>query len=332
VSDGWPRRRLRRLRYHAGLRAMLAGVRLSVDELIAPIFIHAGLDGPREIATMPGQFQRPVADAAEYAALLAGKGIRAVLVFGIPAGKDARGSGAWDPDGVVQRAIRAIKSASPEMVVIADTCLCEYTDHGHCGPLVATPDGRRDVDNDGALAALAATAVSQARAGADVVAPSAMMDGQVRAVRTALDAAGSERTAVLSYAVKFASCLYGPFRDAAESAPAFGDRRTYQMDPLAPKQVLAEARADLAEGADLLMVKPAAAYLDVIAAVAAGVDAPLAAYHVSGEYAMIKFAAAAGALDERAAALEVTAAIKRAGADLIITYFAEALAGWLAER
>ena len=332
MNDGWPRRQMRRLRYHAGLRAMLAGVRLSVDDLVAPIFVHAALDEPREIATMPGQFQHPVADAAEYAARLAGAGIRAVLVFGLPAAKDARGSAAWDADGVVHRTIRAIKSAAPELVVIADTCLCEYTDHGHCGPLVAAPDGRRDVDNDGALALLAATAVSQARAGADVVAPSAMMDGQVRAIRVALDAAGFDRTAILSYAVKFASSLYGPFRDAADSAPAFGDRRTYQMDPLAPKQALAEARADLAEGADLLMVKPAAAYLDVIAAVAAGADAPLAAYHVSGEYAMIKFAAAAGALDERAAAIEVTAAIRRAGADLIITYFAEALAGWLHER
>ena len=326
---GYPTRRLRRLRYHPGLRAMLSSVRLSVDELIAPIFVHEGLTERREIPTMPGQFQRPIADAAEHAAALAEKGIRAVLIFGIPAGKDPAGSAAWADEGVVQRGIRAIKAAAPELLVIADTCLCEYTDHGHCGPLVELPDGRRDVDNEAALAALAATAVSQARAGADVVAPSAMMDGQVKAIRGALDSAGFERTAILSYAVKFASSLYGPFRTAAESAPAFGDRRSYQMDPLSPSQVLAEARADLAEGADIIMVKPAANYLDVIAAVSADLDAPLAAYHVSGEYAMIKYAAAAGALDEKAAVLEVIAAIKRAGADLIITYFAEALAEWL---
>ncbi len=331
MSAGYPNRRLRRLRYHPTLRRMLATVRLSVSELIAPIFVHETLGERREIVTMPGQFQRPVPDAAEYAAALARKGIPAVLVFGIPARKDALGSGAWADDGVVQQGIRAIRLAAPELLVIADTCLCEYTSHGHCGPLAELPDGGRVVDNDGALALLARTAVSQARAGADVIAPSAMMDGQVWAIRKGLDSAGFERTPILSYAVKFASALYGPFRAAAESAPSFGDRRAYQMDPLSPKQALAEARADLAEGADMLMVKPAAAYLDVIAAVSAGVEAPLAAYHVSGEYAMIRFAAAAGAIDERQAVLEVTSAIKRAGADLIITYYAEALAGWLAE-
>lgn len=327
--SGYPRRQLRRLRYNAALREMLAGVRLSVDELIAPIFAHEGLSERREISSMPGQFQRPIADAADFAARLSEKGIRAVLVFGIPADKDASGSGAWADDGVVQQAIRAIKSAAPELLVIADTCLCEYTDHGHCGPLVELPGGRRDVGNQEALPALARTAVSQARAGADVVAPSAMMDGQVRAIRVALDAAGFDRTPILSYAVKFASSLYGPFRDAAESAPRFGDRRTYQMDPLSPRQVLAEARADLAEGADMIMVKPAAAYLDVIAKVSEKIDAPVVAYHVSGEYAMIKLVAGAGVVDERDLALEITSAIKRAGADLIITYFAEALAGWL---
>jgi porphobilinogen synthase len=330
MNLGYPTRRLRRLRYNPTLRAMLAGVRLSVEELIAPIFVHETLDRRREIPTMPHQFQRPVADAAEYAAALAGKGIRAVLIFGIPARKDAAGSGAWDDQGIAQQAIRAIKSAAPQLLVIADTCLCEYTDHGHCGPLTGAAGGA-DVDNDAALAALARTAVSQARAGADVVAPSAMMDGQVRAIRTALDSAGLERTPILAYAVKFASALYGPFRAAAESAPAFGDRRSYQMDPLSPRQILAEAGADLAEGADMLMVKPAAAYLDVISAVSAALDAPLAAYHTSGEYAMIKLAAAAGAIDEKRAAMEVTSAIKRAGADLIISYFAEDLAGWLRE-
>jgi len=328
MSDGYPTRRLRRLRYHAGLREMLAGVRLSVDELIAPVFAHEGIGRRREIPTMPGQYQRPVADAADYAASLAEKGVRAVLVFGIPSSKDPAGSAAWADDGVAQQAVAAVRRAAPGLLIVADTCLCEYTDHGHCGPLVDASGGR-DVDNDAALAALARTAVSQARAGADVVAPSAMMDGQVRAIRGALDAAGLERTPILSYAVKFASALYGPFRVAAESAPAFGDRRTYQMDPRSPRQALAEARADVAEGADLVMVKPAAAYLDVISAVSAGVDAPVAAYHVSGEYAMIRLAAAAGAVDERAAVLEITSAIKRAGADLIITYYAEQLAGWL---
>ena len=328
MSDGYPTRRLRRLRYHAGLREMLAGVRLSVDELIAPVFAHEGIGRRREIPTMPGQYQRPVADAADYAASLAEKGVRAVLVFGIPSSKDPAGSAAWADDGVAQQAVAAVRRAAPGLLIVADTCLCEYTDHGHCGPLVDASGGR-DVDNDAALAALARTAVSQARAGADVVAPSAMMDGQVRAIRGALDAAGLERTPILSYAVKFASALYGPFRVAAESAPAFGNRRTYQMDPRSPRQALAEARADVAEGADLVMVKPAAAYLDVISAVSAGVDAPVAAYHVSGEYAMIRLAAAAGAIDERAAVLEITSAIKRAGADLIITYYAEQLAGWL---
>lgn len=329
MNGGYPKRQLRRLRYNPALREMLAGVRLSVKELIAPIFAHAGLTGRREIATMPGQFQRPVADAADFAAGLFEKGIRAVLVFGIPAEKDASGSSAWADDGVAQQAVRAIKAAAPELLVIADTCLCGYTDHGHCGPLVQLPNGGRDVDNEAALPILARTAVSQVRAGADVAAPSAMMDGQVRAIRTALDAAGFERAPILSYAVKFNSALYGPFRDAAESAPEFGDRRTYQMDPLSPGQILAEARADLAEGADMIMVKPAAAYLDVIARVREKIDAPLVAYHVSGEYAMIRWAAASGAVDEREAALEITSAIKRAGADLIVTYFAEALAGWL---
>jgi len=331
MTDGYPARRLRRLRHNATLRRMLAGVRLSVAELIAPIFVHDELTAPREIPAMPGQFQWPVDAAAEHAAGLAEKGIPAVLVFGIPTAKDALGSGAWAADGVVQRGIAAIKSAAPELLVIADTCLCEYTDHGHCGPMRQRGDGVHEVDNDAALAALAATAVAQARAGADMVAPSAMMDGQVRAIRCALDGTGFINTPILSYAVKFASALYGPFRAAAESAPAFGDRGSYQMDPLSPVQVLAEARADLAEGADLIMVKPAAAYLDVVSQVCSSLDAPLVAYHVSGEYAMIRFAAAAGAFNERQAVLEITSAIKRAGASLIITYFAEALAEWLGE-
>ena len=331
MSEGYPTRRLRRLRYNPTLRAMLASASVRVEDLIAPVFVHEGLRRRKEVASMPGQYQRPIADAADYVAALAEKGVRAVLVFGIPKAKDAAGSGAWDDEGIVQKALRAMRQAAPQTLLIADACLCEYTDHGHCGPLVELPDGRMDVDNDGALAALAKTAVSQARAGADIIAPSAMMDGQVWAIRRGLDAAGFERTAIMSYAVKFASALYGPFRDAAGSTPGFGDRRSYQMDPAAPKQILAEARADLTEGADILMVKPAAAYLDVISAVAAATDAPLAAYHVSGEYAMIRFAARSGVLDERPVVMEITSGIKRAGADLVITYFAEQIADWLGE-
>ncbi len=327
MSQGYPNRQLRRLRYNPSLRAALSSVRLNKRELIAPIFASQSLSQRRVISTMPGQFQRPVSDAADYAASLADKGVGGVLVFGIPASKDASGSGAWNDEGVTQQCIREIKKRRAELLVIADTCLCEYTNHGHCGPLVEF-GGKVDVDNAGALAGLAATAVSQAKSGADVIAPSACMDGQVRAIRTALDNAGFERTPILSYAVKFASSLYGPFREAAESAPKTGDRRSYQMDPLSPKQVMAEALADLEEGADMLMVKPALAYLDIIAQLAT-LPAPLAAYHVSGEYAMIKFAAAAGALRERDVAIEHTAALKRSGADLIITYFAEQLTDWL---
>jgi porphobilinogen synthase len=326
--EGYPTRQMRRLRYNPTLRQMLAGVRLRRDELIAPIFVSQLVRQRREISSMPGVYQRPLPDAADHAAALAEKGIRAVLLFGIPSEKDASGSGAWDEEGIVQQAIRLIRQTCPELLIIADTCLCEYTEHGHCGPLVEVR-GRAEVDNCGALAALARTAVSQARAGADVIAPSAMMDGQVKTIRAGLDAASFERVPILSYAVKFASSLYGPFREAAESTPKQGDRRSYQMDPLSPRQILAEARADLAEGADLLMVKPAACYLDVISLLSGQTDAPLAAYHVSGEYAMIKLAAAAGAVRERDAVLEITSAIKRAGADLIITYYAEQLAEWI---
>lgn len=308
---------------------MLSGVRVSVRELVAPVFVREELDQPREIPTMPGQFQWPIGGVSDYCRRLAGKGIPAVLLFGIPAAKDPTGQSAWADNGVCQQAISLIKKSCPDMLVIADTCLCEYTSHGHCGPIVQTPDGGWEVDNDSAVAALARTAVSQAKAGADVIAPSAMMDGQVRGIRRALDAAGFDRTPILSYAVKFASSLYGPFRAAAESAPAFGDRRSYQMDGLSPNQFLAEAQTDVDEGADMIMVKPALPYLDVLSAVSRKVDVPVAAYTVSGEFAMLKFAAAGGAIDEKQAALEITGAIKRAGADLIITYFAESLADWL---
>ena len=326
---GFPTRRLRRLRQNATLREMLGGVHLRREELIAPLFVLEGQDLRREIPSMPGQFQLSVDRALETVRRWADKGLRAVLLFGIPQSKDEVGSQGWDDKAAVQRLIREIKKALPEMLVVTDVCLCEYTRHGHCGTLAKGPDGKGDVDNDLTLQSLARVALSHAQAGADVVAPSAMMDGQVAAIRQGLDHAGFQATPILSYAVKFASCLYGPFRDAAQSAPQQGDRRSYQMDFRAPRQAILEAAADVEEGADILMVKPAAAYLDVIADLRRRFDLPLAAFHVSGEYSMIKAAAQALWLDERAAVLEVTSAIKRAGADLIITYFAEQLAQWI---
>jgi len=327
--SGFPTRRMRRLRGSSALRDMLAEVRLTRNELIAPLFVREGEQIRHEIASMPGQYQFSVDTALETVRGWAQKGLRAVLLFGIPNSKDAAGSEAWNDDAAVQRLIARIKADVPEMLVVTDVCLCEYTDHGHCGTLRERSDGRRDVDNDATLESLSKTAVSHARAGADIVAPSAMMDGQVAAIRRALDESDLGDTAIMSYAVKFASSFYGPFRDAAESPPSFGDRRSYQMDPRSGSQAALEAADDLAEGADILMVKPALAYLDIIAAVRRQVPCPLAAYHVSGEFSMIKAAARVGWLDERGAALEVTAAIKRAGADLIITYFAEQLADWL---
>jgi len=327
----FPTRRLRRLRGSAALRDMLAEVTLRTEQLIAPLFVREGSSVRREIASMPGQFQLSVDTAMETVRRWSDLGLRAVLLFGIPDHKDASGSSAWDEQAAVQRLSRRIAEEVPGMVVITDVCLCEYTDHGHCGILTQSPDGAPTVDNDATLELLARTAVSHAQAGASAVAPSAMMDGQVRAIRQALDAAGFAQTAILSYAVKFASGLYGPFRDAAESAPKSGDRRSYQMDWRAPRQAALEAAADLDEGADMIMVKPAGAYLDVIAELRRRFDVPLAAYHVSGEYAMVKAAAAAGWLDERTVAMELTGAIRRAGADLVITYFAESLARWLGE-
>ncbi len=278
---------------------------------------------------MPGHFQHSVDTALETARILAGKGLQAVLLFGIGEAKDSTGSGAWNPQAAVQRLAGEIKAAIPQMLVITDVCLCEYTDHGHCGTILTRPGGQIDVDNDATLELLARTAVSHARAGADMVAPSAMMDGQVAAVRKGLDDAGFQNTAIMSYAVKFASSLYGPFRDLAQSVPQSGDRKSYQMDYRSAHQAVLEAQADIDEGADIIMVKPAAAYLDVIAEVRRSFNVPMAAYHVSGEFAMIKAAAVAGWLDERDAAMEITTAIKRAGADLIITYFAQQLADWL---
>jgi porphobilinogen synthase len=320
--NGYPQRRLRRLRRRPALREMLAEVRLSPADLIAPLFVVPGESVRREIASLPGQFQLSVDQAVETARRWADAGIPTVLLFGAvdPAEKDATGSAAWDDDAPVQQALRALRDALPEMVLLADTCLCEYTSHGHCGPLAGG-----EVDNDGGLELLARVAVSQARAGADFVAPSAMMDGQVAAIRAALDQADLTQTAILSYAVKYASSFYGPFRDAAASGPASGDRRSYQMDTRSVRQAWQEASQDIAEGADMLMVKPAATCLDILAGLRQRTDLPLAGYHVSGEYAQIKAAAQQGWLDEAAAVVEVTTAIRRAGADAVITYFAEDL-------
>lgn len=305
---------------------MVRETRLSPDQLILPLFAVSGSGVEHPIEALPGQSrQSPDVLARRARAAFAG-GIPAVLLFGIPDDKDAAASGAYQPDGVVQTAIAAIKDAAPDLAVVTDVCLCAYTDHGHCGVVV---DGQ--VDNDQSLELIARTAVSHAAAGADVVAPSDMMDGRVGAIRAALDAEGRATTAILSYAVKYASAFYGPFREAAGSAPGFGDRRGYQMDPANAREALREVAQDEAEGADMLMVKPAAAYLDVIHAVRAATHLPLAAYHVSGEFAMLKAAADRGWLDERDAALETLTAIRRAGADLIITYFAEAAAQWLSE-
>jgi porphobilinogen synthase len=289
------------------------------------MFIAHGIDRREPIAAMPGVDRLSIAHAVTEAGEAAALGIPAVLLFGIPAAKDEEGSGAWDEEGVVQLATRAIKEAYPDLLVITDVCLCEYTSHGHCG--VVRPDGA--VDNDATLELLARTAVSQARAGADLIAPSDMMDGRVGAVRVALDEEGFAETPILAYSAKFASAFYGPFREAADSTPAFGDRRSYQMDPANGHEAVREARLDIEEGADIVMVKPALPYLDLIRRVKDETGMPLAAYNVSGEYAMLKAAAANGWLDERAAVLEALTCIRRAGADVVISYHAKDAARWL---
>jgi len=317
--------RPRRLRRLANLRRLVRETRLTIDNLIYPLFVVHG-DLKEEIPSMPDTYRWPVdllpAEAEQVAAL----GIPAVILFGLPAFKDAQGSEAFAENGVVQRAVRAIKAAVPELVVMTDVCLCEYTNHGHCG---IVRDGQ--VLNDETLDVLGRIAVSHAAAGADVVAPSAMMDGQVGAIRVALDEAGFPHVAILAYAAKYASAFYGPFRDAADSAPAFGDRRGYQMDPPNAREALREVALDIQEGADMVMVKPALPYLDVIRRVRDAFDHPLAAYNVSGEYSLVKAAAQRGWIDERAAALEMLTAIRRAGADMILTYFAKDAARWLRE-
>jgi porphobilinogen synthase len=321
----FPQTRLRRLRATHALRGLVRETRLAPDDFVYPMFVAHGIDRREPIPTMPGVDRLSIANAVVEAAEAAELGIPAVLLFGLPAAKDEEGSGAWDEEGVVQLATRAIKEAHPDLIVIADLCLCEYTSHGHCG--VVTPDG--SVDNDATLELLARTALSQARAGADIIAPSDMMDGRVGSIRAALDEDGHTDTPILAYSAKFASAFYGPFRDAADSAPAFGDRRGYQMDPANGAEALREARLDVEEGADILMVKPALPYLDLIRRIKDATDMPMAAYNVSGEYAMIKAAAAAGYLDERTAVLEALTGIRRAGADIVITYHAKDAARWL---
>jgi len=323
----FPDTRARRLRDHPVLRRMVAEMDLSPRRLIQPLFVKEALAEPAPIASMPGQRQFGPAQIAEEARRVAEAGVPAVLLFGIPAEKDAQGTQASAPDGVVQRAIGAIKQAAPDLAVIADICLCEYTDHGHCGVL-GEAAGRPTVDNDATLPRLAAAAVSCARAGADAVAPSDMMDGRVGAIREALDEADLAHVPIFSYAVKYASHFYGPFREAAESPPAFGDRRGYQMDPANTDEALREAADDLDEGADLLIVKPALAYGDIIRRVKETFAVPVAAYTVSGACAMVEAAAARGWIDRQAVIREVLLSLRRAGADLVITYWAAEVAAY----
>ena len=320
----FPATRMRRLRRTPALRALVSETSLSPAQLIQPAFVVAGEGVREEIEAMPGierfSISELVAEATEVATL----GVGALLLFGIPSAKDESGSGAYDDEGVVQMAVRALKEAHPDLTVITDVCLCEYTSHGHCG---FVRDG--EVDNDITVELLAKVAISHAEAGADAVAPSDMMDGRVGTIRHQLDEEGHPGTAIVSYSAKYASAFYGPFREAADSTPEFGDRRGYQMDPANAAEAVREAELDLEEGADMLMVKPATPYLDVVRRVKDATGAPLAAYHVSGEYSMLKAAAANGWIDERAAVLETLTSIRRAGADAIVTYYAKEAAGWL---
>jgi porphobilinogen synthase len=340
----FPATRLRRLRATPGLRRMVRETALTPDDLIYPLFIVHGQDVRRPIGSMPGICQLSVDQAVAEAGQAVRLGVRAVLLFGVPAVKDAVGSENFADDGIVQQATRALKTAHPDLVVIVDLCLCEYTDHGHCGVIERPVSGIRysdnasntqyripniQINNDATLEILGKAAVSYARAGADLVAPSGMMDGMVAAIRAALDGANFTDVGILSYAVKYASAFYGPFREAAEGAPKFGDRKTHQMDPANAREALRELALDVAEGADLVMVKPALAYLDIVHRVREACLAPVVAYNVSGEYAMVKAAAANGWLDERRIVLEALTGIKRAGADLIVTYHALDAARWL---
>jgi porphobilinogen synthase len=319
--SSFPTTRLRRFRRSAPLRSLVRETRLELDQFVMPLFVAP--ESLRDEA-LPGMSRHTVDDVVREVEELVRLGVQAVILFGIPEEKDEQATGAWEEDGIVQRALRALRPRFPELVLMTDVCLCEYTSHGHCGVIV---DG--DVHNDQSLELLARTAVSHVEAGADVVAPSDMMDGRVHAIRESLDDRGFEQTPILAYSAKYASAFYGPFREAADSTPAFGDRRGYQMDPANVREALRESELDIEEGADAIMIKPALPYLDVIRAVREAFDVPVAAYNVSGEYAMVKAAARSGWLDERQAALESLTAIKRAGADLIVSYWTKDLAQWL---
>jgi len=331
----FPLVRHRRLRQSVGIRNMVRETVLNVQDLVQPIFVTHGTNVKNEISSMPGVYHFSLDTLKEEVDHIASLGIPAVLLFGIPATKDSIGSSGFADDGIVQEATRLIKRWYPDLLVIADTCLCEFTDHGHCG-MVHTfeHDGHihGDVLNDESLVLLVKTAVSQAKAGADIIAPSNMMDGFVHAIREGLDEAGFNNIPIMSYAVKYASAFYGPFREAADSAPQFGDRKTYQMDPANAREALREAESDVLEGADMLMVKPALAYLDIIRMIKDQFDLPLVAYNVSGEYSMVKAAAQQGWINEKAIVQEMLTGMKRAGADIIITYFAKDMAGWLTQK
>lgn len=332
MQANFPKSRLRRLRMNSTIQKLIRETELRVHDVILPLFIRYGENIKIPISSMPGHYQLSLDNLVDEVREIEDLGIPGVILFGIPESKDSQGLSALNSQGIIQTAIGTIKDIAPDLLVISDLCFCEYTDHGHCG-VVSDRTGQLDVDNDASLELLAQQAVSHAEAGADIIAPSGMLDGMVQAIRTELDNNGFEYIPILSYAVKYCSSLYGPFREAAEGAPKFGNRASYQMDPANVHEALREAALDLQEGADMLMVKPAHAYLDVIARVKQHFQQiPLAAYHVSGEFAMIKAAAQQGWIDERKVAIEVLTAIKRAGADFIITYYAKELSYWLSER
>jgi porphobilinogen synthase len=322
----FPATRMRRMRRTDTLRGLVRETELSPAHLIQPAFVIAGEDVREEVPSMPGVERFSISHLVEEAGEIAAAGIGALMLFGIPAAKDEAGTGAYDDEGVVQMAVRALKEAHPDLIVMTDVCLCEYTSHGHCGVI---RDGKTEVDNDVTVELLAKTAISHALAGADAVAPSDMMDGRIGSIRFQLDEEGHPDVPIVAYSAKYASAFYGPFRDAAESTPEFGDRRGYQMDPANAAEAVREAELDLEEGADMLMVKPAVPYLDVVRRVKEATGAPVAAYHVSGEYSMLKAAAANGWIDERAAVVETLTSIRRAGADAIVTYYAKEAAAWL---
>jgi porphobilinogen synthase len=324
----FPQTRLRRLRYHPVVRDLVRETSLSVHDFILPLFVRPGTNIRNEIASMPGNYQLSIDRLVDEVGAAVELGIRAFIFFGIPAAKDAQGTSSWQEGGIVQQALRKLRPIFKDVLLITDECFCEYTDHGHCG-ILTEHGGKLDVDNDATLPNLVKQCVSHVQAGADMVAPSGMMDGMVGAIRAGLDEAGHTNIPIMSYAAKYASAFYGPFRDAAESPPQFGDRNTYQMDPGNRDQALREAALDVAEGADIIMVKPALAYLDIIRLVKDRFGVPVAAYNVSGEFAMVKAAAARGWIDERRVALEILTSIKRAGADMILTYFARDAARWL---